>query len=126
TKIVLISDGTSNTILYSEAAARDAQYYTGNVYGGPNTSITGAIWAGSDNPITVTGPSAGGQANFGQGPCVVNWHNPQGDIYSFHTGGANIAFADGSVRFVRETITIQTLAALVTRASDEIIDSNSF
>src|SRR5262249_17662476 len=90
------------------------------------TKLTGMIWADSDNRLTVTGSDTKGQGNFGQGPCVMNCNNVMGDIYSFHSGGANIAFADGSVRFVREPITIVTLAALVTKSTGEVVDPNSF
>jgi prepilin-type processing-associated H-X9-DG protein len=126
TPIVEITDGTSNTTLYSEAAAKDTQYFTNYVNGGPNTSVTGAIWADSDNRITVTGTSADGRSQFGTGPCVMNCNNLQGDIYSFHTSGANICFADGSVRFVRESITIDVLTAMVTKTSGEIVDIEKY
>jgi len=129
TPIVHITDGTSNTTLYSEAAGRNWQYYTGRVSGGPNTTITGAIWADSDNRLTVTGTEPDGRNTttpFGQGPCVMNCNNLQGDIYSFHRGGANIAFADGSVRFIKESIKIQTMAALVTKSSGEIVDPTTY
>jgi prepilin-type processing-associated H-X9-DG protein len=56
----------------------------------------------------------------------MNCNNLQGDVYSFHPSGANICFADGSVRFVRDSITLQTLAALVTKSSQEVVDPNSF
>jgi prepilin-type N-terminal cleavage/methylation domain-containing protein/prepilin-type processing-associated H-X9-DG protein len=127
TRITEITDGTSNTTLYSEAAGRDMQYYTGR-RGVPydSTSITGPIWADSDNRLTVTGTDATGTTSFGKGPCVMNCNNLQGDIYSFHSGGANIVFADGSVHFVRETISIQVLSALVTKAGGEVIDANSY
>ena len=42
-------------------------------------------------------------------------------MYSFHTGGANALLADGSVRFVRQTVPIRVLAALVTRAGGEVL-----
>jgi prepilin-type N-terminal cleavage/methylation domain-containing protein/prepilin-type processing-associated H-X9-DG protein len=120
-------DGLSNTALYSEAAGRAQQCYTGRVCGPYDaTSITGPIWADSDNRITVTGTSADGKSAFGSGPCAMNCNNLQGDIYSFHTGGANICFADGSVHFVRDSIALPVLAALVTKAGGEIIPSDVY
>ncbi|HYH63906.1 MAG TPA: DUF1559 domain-containing protein, partial [Urbifossiella sp.] len=38
---------------------------------------------------------------------------------SYHVGGANVALADGSVRFLRTTTTPPALAALTTRAGGE-------
>jgi prepilin-type N-terminal cleavage/methylation domain-containing protein/prepilin-type processing-associated H-X9-DG protein len=122
TKMTEIKDGTSTTILYSEASSRDLQCFKGGVCSNYDpTKITGPIWADSDNRITVTGTSPDGMSAFATGPCVMNCNNLQGDIYSFHTGGANICFADGSVRFVREDITINVLAALVTKATGEVV-----
>jgi prepilin-type processing-associated H-X9-DG protein len=127
TKITEISDGTSNTTLYSEAAGRNLQFFAnrqGVAYDA--TKITGPIWADSDNRLTVTGTDATGTTNFGTGPCAMNCNNLQGDIYSFHSGGANVGFADGSVHFVRDSISIVTLAALVTKSGGEVIDASSY
>jgi prepilin-type N-terminal cleavage/methylation domain-containing protein/prepilin-type processing-associated H-X9-DG protein len=127
TDITFITDGTSNTTLFSEAGGRSKQYYTDRspvAYDVNN--ITGPIWADSDNRLTLTGTSPDGKSAFGTGPCVMNCNNLQGDIYSFHTGGANVAFADGSVRYVRQTVSITVLAALVTGAGGEVIDPNSY
>ena len=121
TAITTISDGTSNTTLYSEAAGRNMQCYANRTcvpYDA--TKITGPIWADSDNRLTVTGSDSTGTTNFGTGPCVMNCNNLQGDIYSFHTGGANVGFADGSVRFMSSSVSIVTLAALVTASSGEV------
>jgi prepilin-type processing-associated H-X9-DG protein len=127
TPIVTIVDGTSNTTLYSEAAGRNLQYYTNGVSAAFPSGMTGPIWADSDNRITVTGTDASGDTNSaGLGPCAMNCNNLQGDIYSFHLGGANICFADGSVRFVRSTILISTLAALVTANGGETFNDPSY
>jgi prepilin-type N-terminal cleavage/methylation domain-containing protein/prepilin-type processing-associated H-X9-DG protein len=127
TKITEISDGTSNTTLYSEAGGRNMQFFANRqAVAYDATKITGPIWADSDNRLTVTGTDATGTTNIGTGPCVMNCNNLQGDIYSFHSGGANIGFADGSVHFVRDSISILTLAALVTKAGGEVIDASSY
>ena len=120
TAIVQIRDGTSNTTLYSEAAGRVMQCYTGGACI-PAPNSTGSIWADSDNRITVTGTSPDGLTAKGTGPCVMNCNNWT-DIYSFHTGGANIVFADGSVRYVSQSIDINTMAAIVTKAGGEIVN----
>jgi prepilin-type processing-associated H-X9-DG protein len=45
----------------------------------------------------------------------------QGAYGSGHGGGANVAFADGSSRFLRDSISLSTLQALSTRAGGEVI-----
>jgi prepilin-type N-terminal cleavage/methylation domain-containing protein/prepilin-type processing-associated H-X9-DG protein len=120
TKMTDILDGLSNTTLFSEAGGRTMQYFTDrHPVPYDATSITGPIWADSDNRLTLTGTSGDGRSAFGSGPCVMNCNNLQGDIYSFHTGGAHIGFADGSVRFVSQAISIDVLAALVTARGGE-------
>ena len=42
-------------------------------------------------------------------------------MYGFHSGGVNTLLADGSVRFIRQSISVQTFAALVTRNGGEVI-----
>ena len=116
-----ITDGTSNTTLYSERCGKIKQYYTGFV--SDLTPIqTGAIWADADNRITVTGTSPDGKSASGSGPCVVNCNNQSGDIYSFHVGGANISYADGHVGFIAANIDLNILVKLVTKGGGEIVD----
>ncbi len=121
TKLTEITDGTSTTTMYSELAGRDRTCLLRNCTSPYST--TGAIWADADNRITVTGTNLDGTTNK-NGPGCMNLSNVSGDIYSFHTGGANIAFADGHVQFVRDSITITTLVSLVTKVGGEIVPSD--
>ncbi|MBS0260511.1 MAG: DUF1559 domain-containing protein [Planctomycetes bacterium] len=122
TKIAEVTDGTTHTTLFAEACGKSSQYYRGYISAPLPASATGVIWADSDNRITVTGTSQDGLSAFGTGPCIMNCNNQQGDIYSFHSGGANVCFADGHVTFVSEQVGLNILVSLVTKGGGEIVD----
>ena len=50
---------------------------------------------------------------------VMNCNNYQAP-YSFHPGGGNELFGDGSVAFVNENVDLDTFISLYTRAADDI------
>ena len=123
-----ITDGTSNTIGLVEMGGRPDRYKTGPA---PDTftpppSQTLAAWAGP-NVFSATGflqdgtpaPAQGTLARGG-GPCMVNCNNAN-SIFAFHSGGSNGTLADGSVRFLRSSVTAATVAALITRTGGEVI-----
>jgi prepilin-type processing-associated H-X9-DG protein len=115
-----IVDGTDKTILVTEAAGRPDRWRTGMSRLGGRSP--GGGWADPESLLHLLGTDAGGTVT--PGPCAINCANH--DIYSFHSGGANAVFADGSVRFVSQSISIATLAALVTPAGGEIINGTDF
>jgi prepilin-type N-terminal cleavage/methylation domain-containing protein/prepilin-type processing-associated H-X9-DG protein len=45
---------------------------------------------------------------------------------SFHTGGVNVCFADGSVHFISDGINFVTWQALGTRSGGEVVDGSQF
>jgi prepilin-type processing-associated H-X9-DG protein len=49
-----------------------------------------------------------------------------GGYSSRHPGGANCAFGDGSVRFMKSSISAGVLRLLGNRADGEFIDSDKF
>ena len=48
------------------------------------------------------------------------------NLSSRHPGGANVLMCDGSVKFLKDSINMQTLWALGTRAASEIVSADSF
>jgi prepilin-type N-terminal cleavage/methylation domain-containing protein/prepilin-type processing-associated H-X9-DG protein len=147
-RIVTILDGSSNTIMVVEDAGRPGWYgskgvasppaiggYTpamGSYQGGINgpTPQGGGAWADPLNYIATNGgdPSGSGIAAGGgfMGMPAAPWSCANGctndsEIFAFHTGGSNVAFGDGSVRFVRNGLTMNQMQALLSRAGGEVL-----
>jgi len=47
-------------------------------------------------------------------------------LSSYHPGGGNVAFGDGSVRFLKTSTAVQTVWALGSRAQGEVLSSDSY
>ncbi len=116
-----ILDGTANTVLVAESAGRPKRWEMGRYVSGPVSG--GGPWASAENRVEVWGVTPPNMTR--PGPCAINCSNEQ-EVYSFHSGGANILFADGGVRFIRADIDIRIFARLVTRAGGEILDADSY
>ncbi|WP_206107653.1 DUF1559 domain-containing protein [Paludisphaera rhizosphaerae] len=58
----------------------------------------------------------------GCGPDDSAYSNAQ----SYHSGGVNVLFSDGSVKFVKDSINMRTWMALGTRAGGEVISSDAY
>jgi prepilin-type N-terminal cleavage/methylation domain-containing protein/prepilin-type processing-associated H-X9-DG protein len=132
-RVAEITDGLSNTLMVSEAANRpqlwvkgksrtDILAQTSNFPAGivAPGEVTGGVWAEHQKTLSIGGASADGTITLGGGPCAINCTNDW-EIYAMHSGGANGLMADGSVRFLRESLTINVLAALCSRAGGEIV-----
>ena len=59
-------------------------------------------------------------------PCYDADHAEIANANSQHPGGANVGLADGSVRFMKSSLAIQTWWALGTRLGGEVISSDSY
>jgi prepilin-type N-terminal cleavage/methylation domain-containing protein/prepilin-type processing-associated H-X9-DG protein len=124
-----IVDGLSNTVFVVECAGRSTYNCTGRRCVNGNTWESGA-WAGWQNGFAPSGSNRDGTFDANNsGPCTMNCVNfglagpwNHGNIYSFHTGGSNMLFGDGSVRFVKDSIPWNVLCALLTAASGEAVD----
>ncbi len=120
-RIAELTDGTSSTVLVVEIAGRPQLWQRGRRAG--STDVAG--WATRNNltPIDLDGATADGSST--PGPCPINCVNAH-EIYSFHSGGAHAAFADASVRFLKESASIRTVAALITRSGGETLNENDY
>jgi prepilin-type N-terminal cleavage/methylation domain-containing protein/prepilin-type processing-associated H-X9-DG protein len=120
TTITGITDGTSNTLMLSEALM--AKSHHDNDWRGDIQNDDGVF-----KFMTLTTPNS-------SAPDVVNWAIPDSDPYmpvnkagrqysaarSRHPGGVNASLCDGSVRFVSNTITLYTWMALATMNGGEV------
>jgi len=123
-----ITDGTSTTLLFGERYHRD-----------PNFERLQPVVASGIAPLAqhgkwgMVGPPPGIMANVTlHSAAPINYPMPlDGDVLALpnrltafgsgHSGGANFAFADGSVRFLSDSTPLPMLRALSTRAGGEVV-----
>jgi type II secretory pathway pseudopilin PulG len=120
TRLADVLDGTSNTMMLAECAGRP-EFWQGRRQV-PNLWLSGGPWA-SRNLLWCRGATQDGTSLFGS--CAINCSNDR-DVYSFHPAGASAVFADGSVHFLKASISIRVFARLVTRAGGEVVSTSDF
>lgn len=111
-----ILDGASNTLMISEMAARPVYWHNekADLTFPPLTYGYGA-WAHNNKHWIRTYTDDG---LLSPGGCSLNCAN-RWAIYSFHPVGANGLFADGSVRFLSKSISLEAFFGIVTLAGHE-------
>ena len=116
-KLPMITDGTSNTFMVGEILS-DCTDHTGNIWDYNQGGNAHASTACPLNNMTtcpgsnrVTNPACTAQSN---------WNYSWG-FRSTHSGGAHFLFADGSVKFVSESIDYATYQRLGGRADGLVI-----
>jgi prepilin-type N-terminal cleavage/methylation domain-containing protein/prepilin-type processing-associated H-X9-DG protein len=131
------TDGLSNTLHVTESAGRPNVYRSRRLVlpAAGDVRVNGGGWCRPASDLALLIGSSADGTTF-PGPCGINCTNGEalgtyphpfygtlgtGQIYGFHTGGVNALFADGSVRFLRQSVSIRTLAALVSRNGGEVV-----
>src|SRR5262249_52969199 len=112
TRATDILDGTSQTIMVAEDAARTDMYRTANIKYSNSPKEKEGGWADPNGAFSIDGSNSDGSV---PGPCPLNCSNDS-EMFSFHPSGANVVFCDGSVHFLSASIDLCQLAALATRA----------
>jgi prepilin-type processing-associated H-X9-DG protein len=122
TTFASVTDGTSNTMMMGE---QTLELFNGVTSG---WSYAGWVSVGID-PVgawNVTFPAQGLNIwNYNNNTSALNnvrgrrasWYNAA----SLHPGGVNFVFADGSVRFVKQTIDLANLSRMARMADGEVI-----
>jgi prepilin-type N-terminal cleavage/methylation domain-containing protein/prepilin-type processing-associated H-X9-DG protein len=124
-----ITDGSSNTFLFGERSALDVNLR--NVYNAGKVGCDMETWGGWG---AASGDDWDPADTEGGTTAPINWLYPDPTTYvaadynkrvscygSFHTGGANFSFADGSVRFLSSSTDLVTLQKLSTRNGGEVV-----
>jgi prepilin-type N-terminal cleavage/methylation domain-containing protein/prepilin-type processing-associated H-X9-DG protein len=120
TRLAEITDGASQTILVTECAGRPKLWRAERPV--PELYAPGGVWA-SGTLIFGQGSTLDGATQ--PGPCAINCTNNR-EVYSFHPGGANAAFADGSGHFLKASIDIRIFARVATREGGELVSSGDY
>jgi prepilin-type N-terminal cleavage/methylation domain-containing protein/prepilin-type processing-associated H-X9-DG protein len=123
-RLVHVADGTSQTLLVGERPPADRFAY-GNWYNnigvGPGGDGTADSFLGVRELVILMYPALCTIGPYYYGPGRLT--NPCDDFHfwSLHPGGANFAFADGSVRFLAYSAE-PVMPALATRAGGEVVE----
>lgn len=132
-----VSDGLSNTIAIFESGGRPFVYRRGSQVsarladshtnaGGWCRPASDILFAGSTSDgLTVAGTPGGflnrtnghdhGTETYAASGYPTYGTEGSSQPYSFHPGGLQVVFGDGSVKYIDEGITTEVLSALITR-----------
>ncbi len=141
-RLLQATDGLSNTLMVMESAARPNIYQLGKLVSAgtapPSPYTNGGGWCRPASDIDFL-PSTPDGTSY-PGTCAINCTNGfaypgttgpfgtegSGAPYSFHIGGINAVFGDGSVHFIQQSIDVVTFASLVTLSNGEVIANNFY
>jgi prepilin-type N-terminal cleavage/methylation domain-containing protein/prepilin-type processing-associated H-X9-DG protein len=125
-----IPDGTSNTFALLEISWSNFYGYRGwhrGTYVSANNSVNLSTWSyillscktiRRDYYINI-GPHS--LASSGTVPDIYRWNQSIGSLGSNHSGGINVSLCDGAVRFLTDTIDMDTVLALGTTDFSESV-----
>ncbi len=154
TRIASVTDGTSNTFAFGEQTQFKNEPPGSNFWFNMVTAFfVGPPWSASSPTWPNDKRLTGGATTIAKlnsppdtiGNLSLQYYNcPTGiptcplsqdplfqtlgqiAFHSLHPGGGNFAMADGSVRFVKDSVSLQVYRALGTRAGGEVISADQY
>jgi prepilin-type N-terminal cleavage/methylation domain-containing protein len=129
-KLTSISDGTSSTIAFSEVIMSTTGDYRGFIWWGDQTGYAGGLLLPNDSTPDMTSTGGGCTSSPAGGlPCTpnVNPPNPGSALAarSRHVGGVNACLCDGTVRFIGNSIDINTWRALHSSQGADLVGNEN-
>jgi len=120
-----VTDGTSNSIMVGEvlpSRAADSNFWH------MNGSTAGTTVPLNYNTDTIPGndPKCKDLWQSASAPLGCRFSAAAKNFASLHPGGANFLFADGSVRFLKASISMPTYCALGSRNGGEVVSSDAY
>jgi prepilin-type N-terminal cleavage/methylation domain-containing protein/prepilin-type processing-associated H-X9-DG protein len=125
--IASITDGTSNTIMVGEVLPSNAADNNFWMFNGSYAGTTVPLGFNSNTIIPIAGgPCSSTTWQSASAPVGCRFGSSAKGFISRHPGGANFAFGDGSVRFLKNSINLVTYCALGSRAGGEVLSSDAY
>jgi prepilin-type N-terminal cleavage/methylation domain-containing protein/prepilin-type processing-associated H-X9-DG protein len=132
-KLSDVTDGLSSTIFMGESSGRTSVTCAEKmcITGGYASSYSVGVWS-APSAIQVSGSNFDGTFGPGpSGPCAINCANTSksanlSNFYSWHTGGCNMLFGDGSVHFISEQVPWAVLSPLLTIRNGELVNESNY
>jgi prepilin-type N-terminal cleavage/methylation domain-containing protein/prepilin-type processing-associated H-X9-DG protein len=126
--IAAVTDGTSNTIIVGEVLPSNAADNNFWMFNGSYAGTTVPLGFNSNTIVPVAGSQTCSSTGW-QNPAALvgcRFGSSAKGFISMHPGGANFAFADGSVHFLKNSINLITYCALGSRAGGEVVSSDAY
>jgi prepilin-type N-terminal cleavage/methylation domain-containing protein/prepilin-type processing-associated H-X9-DG protein len=125
--IASVTDGTSNTIIVGEVLPSNAADSNFWGFNGGYAGTTVPLGYNSNAIVPVAGgPCSSSTWQSASAPVGCRFGASAKGFISRHPGGANFAFADGSVHFLKNSISMFTYCALGSRSGGEVLSSDSY
>ena len=127
-RIAEVADGTSNTVAASEAFQGRGNDLRGFTWWGGAAGYTAYMSPNSTEQDVITGGICA-PLTSPRMPCTTTSTAARPRLMgarSLHVGGVNVALCDGSLRFVRESISMPVWRALSTAQGGEVFDAGEW